>query len=266
MQSTKCTVGTERAVADAIRAARERREPIAPIRGALGDRNIQAAYRVQALNAEAWCRTGHRRPGRKVGLTSTAVQQQLGVDRPDSGVLFDTMAIDNGGTVTASACMQPKVEAEVAFLIGHTLDRDYLRDSPLEEAVACAYPAIEICDSAIARWQIGIVDTIADNASSGFYVLGGPGATLAEFDLLGCKMRMEINGAVASVGVGRACLGSPMRALRWLAETSASLEDPIRAGEVVLSGALGPMATVAPGDRVEAEIEGLGTARVTFGG
>ncbi|MEM7137346.1 MAG: fumarylacetoacetate hydrolase family protein [Myxococcota bacterium] len=265
MPSTNPKHEPVRSVAQAIRLARERREPIAPVRGDLGEHNIEAAYRVQALNAAIWCRDGRRRTGRKVGLTSLAVQRQLGVDQPDSGVLFDTMAVDSGGTISAKSCMQPKVEAEVAFLIGRTLDREYLEHERLEDAVACAYPAIEVCDSAIQDWRIGIVDTIADNASSGFYALGGPAAILDEVDLAGCTMRMEVNGSLASVGEGRACLGSPLHALRWLAETSAGLGDPLRAGEVVLSGALGPMVAVRPGDHVRAGIEQLGVVTVMFG-
>ncbi|MBT8453837.1 MAG: fumarylacetoacetate hydrolase family protein [Deltaproteobacteria bacterium] len=256
---------TERQIAESIRMARESCSPIAPIGGALAPQDLRAAYRIQALNAEAWMRAGRSRTGRKVGLTSNAVQKQLGVDQPDSGVLLDSMAIPDGGRVDPARCMQPKVEAEIAFLLDREIDAELLKRGRIADAIALAYPAIEICDSAIADWRIGIVDTIADNASSGFYVIGESGVPLEAFDPQACTMTMEVNGAVVSTGTGEACLGNPLNALRWLAETTLGQGDPLQAGELVLSGALGPMAPVAPGDMVRAEIEGLGSVSVSFG-
>ena len=188
------------------------------------------------------------------------MQQQLGVDQPDFGVLFDDMEFLDGDEVPMQRLMQPKVEAEVAFVVGRDLCR---RGAELGRSscasLAYALPAIEIVDSAIADWKITLVDTVADNASSGLYVLGHQPVAIGQLSLAELGMQMSVNGEVVSVGSGAACLGHPLRAAYWLARTMAARGQPLRAGEVILSGALGPMVPVAAGDAVEVCLGALGS-------
>ncbi len=239
--------------------------PMAPIRTAFPGATIDDAYAIQAANTAYWSLRGRRRVGAKIGLTAKSVQRQLGVDQPDFGTLFADMAVPDGDVVPAGRLLQPKVEAEVAFVMARSPDIDRLTTAELVGSVAYALPAIEIVDSRISNWDIGIVDTVADNASSGLFVLGTNPRRLEGLDLRLCGMVLEINGDQVSFGAGAACLGHPLHALGWLARTMAANGLPLAAGDVVLSGALGPMVVVAPGDRVEARIEGLDSVRVAFG-
>jgi 2-keto-4-pentenoate hydratase len=241
-------------------------EPIPPIRDELPAGDVEVAYQVQEVNTEHWLAGGRRLVGRKIGLTSAAVQRQLGVDQPDFGMLFADMAVDTGAEVAAGAMLQPRVEAEVAFVLGRGLQMPEPILADLLLAVDYALPAIEIVDSRIAGWDISITDTVADNASSGMFVLGTTPRSVRDpdLDLRLAGMVMERHDEPLVFGAGAACLGNPLNALRWLAATMAAAGRPLGAGDVVLSGALGPMTTVAPGDRFEARISGLGSVRVGF--
>jgi len=238
---------------------------IPPLRDALPGATVEHAYAIQAANTAYWMEAGRTRLGAKIGLTARAVQKQLGVDQPDFGILFADMAVNDGDTVVPGRLLQSKVEAEIAFVLARPIDTRRLSSAELLDAVAYALPAIEIVDSRIADWRIGIVDTIADNASSGLFVLGTSPVALEDLDLRLCGMVLEKNGDPASFGAGAACLGNPLHALGWLARTLADVGAPLDEGDVVLSGALGPMVAVQPGDQVEARIEGLGSVRVGFG-
>jgi 2-keto-4-pentenoate hydratase len=236
---------------------------VPPLRDALDPTDADSAYAVQALNTSYWVAEGRRIVGRKVGLTAKAVQQQLGVDQPDFGVLFADMEIADGGILLASKVLQPKAEAEVAFILAADLPGEVTREivaASIETVVA----AIEIVDSRIADWKITFADTVADNGSSAFYVLGAERKKLAGLDLWTCGMALEVNGQVASLGAGVACLGHPLNAVTWLARTLAARGEPLRAGDVVLSGALGPMVAIKPGNHVRATIGGLGAASFTY--
>ena len=166
--------------------------------------------------------------------------------------------------MSASRLIQPKVEAEIAFVIGRDLDDERLTIADILRAMEFALPAIEIVNSRIADWKIGLLDTIADNASSGLYVLGASPKKLEGLDLRLAGMVMEHSGEPVSVGVGAACLGDPLSAMLWLAKTMARVGRPLKAGDTVLSGALGPMVTVTWGGVYEARIEGLGSVRAAF--
>jgi len=220
---------------------------------------------VQAINTNYWQQAGRRVVGRKVGLTAKVVQAQLGVDQPDFGVLFDDMAIPDGGVLRPSQVLQPKAEAEVALILGSDIDAADATAETMAAAVKAAVAAIEIVDSRIADWKITFADTVADNGSSAFFVLGRDQKPLAGLDLYTCGMALEINGAIASVGAGAACLGHPLEAAAWLARTLSAAGDPLRAGDIVLTGALGPMVALSPGDRIEAKIGGLGSVAFTYG-
>ena len=255
---------TLREAALALRQARARREPIAPISGSFGIAGLDAAYAVAEINTQARLAEGRRIVGKKVGLTSVAVQKQLGVDQPDFGVLFDDMEYLDGDDVPMARLAQPKVEAEVAFVIGRDLSSAAPSWGEFIAAVDCALPAVEIVDSAIADWKISLVDTVADNASSALYLLGHQPVAVGALGDAEFGMQMSINGRVVSVGSGAACLGYPLRAAYWLARTMAARGQPLRAGELVLSGALGPMAPVRAGDQVQVRIGGLGGCACRF--
>ncbi len=177
------TLEASRAVADKLFAAQNSRTPIPPVREMLPADAIDVAYAAQEINTERRLKEGRRLVGRKIGLTSLAVQRQLGVDQPDYGMLFHDMAVPDGWEVSYGRLIQPKVEAEIALVIGRDLDCDKLTIADILRAVEFALPAIEIVDSRIADWKIGILDTIADNASSGLYVLGASPKKLDGLDL-----------------------------------------------------------------------------------
>ncbi len=250
-------------IARDLYVARESRDPIAPIHSRLGDPSLASAYDVQRKVVAQWLRAGDRVVGRKIGLTSVAVQKQLGVDQPDFGTLLASMEVSTGESL-ANVFIQPKVEAEVAFLLSRDLTREIITPSDVLGAIAWAAPAIEIVDSRIRDWQIGILDTVADNASSARYVLGTERRRVEDLDLRLSGMVLEKNGEVSSLGVGAACLGHPLHAALWLARTMVAHGSPLREGDVVLSGALGPMVGVSPGDHVVATIQGLGSVSVSF--
>ncbi|WP_234330474.1 2-keto-4-pentenoate hydratase [Streptomyces acidiscabies] len=236
-----------------------------PVRGLFdGGGTLETAYAVQQLNVRRGLDAGRRIVGRKIGLTSSAVQRQLGVDQPDFGALFADMAVPDGGEVPAGRLLQPKVEAEVALVLGRDLPHRACTVADLLRAVDFALPALEIVDSRIADWDISLVDTVADNASCGLYVLGVTPVPLTAVDLRAVTMTMTRNGRTASEGTGAACLGSPLNAAVWLASALAECGDPLRAGDLVLTGALGPMAPAVPGDVFEAHILDLGSVRVGF--
>ncbi len=236
---------------------------IAPLRDALTPNDGEGAYAVQSINIEYWKQSGRRLIGRKVGLTAKAVQQQLGVDQPDFGALFEDMQLTDGAFMGWDGLLQPKAEAEVALVMAHDLPPGEIDRATFDAAVAHAVAAIEIVDSRIADWKITFADTVADNGSSAKFVLGPDRHPLADLDLESCAMVMEINDAVVSSGVGAACLGHPLNAGLWLANTLAARGEPLRCGDIVLTGALGPMVALQPGDRVRATIGGLGAVGFT---
>lgn len=238
---------------------------LSPISAQFPGASIDHAYAIQAANTDHWMKEGRRIVGAKIGLTAKSVQKQLGVDQPDYGTLFADMAVADGDVVAPGRLIQPKVEAEIAFVLDRPIDVDRLTTAELIDAVGYALPAIEIVDSRIADWKIGIVDTVADNASSGLFVLGTTPVLLGDLDLRLCGMVLEVNGEPVSFGAGAACLGNPLHALGWLARTMAERGRPLDEGDIVLAGALGPMVPVNPGDNVEARMEGLGSVRVRFG-
>lgn len=234
-------------------------QAIPPMRDGLEQHDIEAAYAIQEVNTRFWEASGRRIVGRKVGLTAKSVQQQLGVDQPDFGVLFDDMELPDGGAIPAGKLLQPKAEAEIALILGIDLpDRTVTREE-LEASVESVTAAIEIVDSRIADWKITFADTVADNGSSAMFVLGKDRKALGGLDLWTCGMALEINGIVASLGAGVACLGHPINAATWLANTLAERGEPLRKGDIVLTGALGPMVPLQPGDGVKATIGGLGS-------
>lgn len=266
-KSTAIRRGTlvEQAAARLLKAAATG-SACAPVRDLIGGDNVDHAYAVQKRVTSARVADGAKITGRKIGLTSEAVQQQLGVDQPDFGVLLSDMAYAQGDVVPAGAVMQPRAEAEIAFVLAENLSTGPLDAAQVRGAIAYAVPALEICGSRIRDWDISFGDTVADNASAGAYVLGTARKTLAEFEPMEVTMTMQIDDEEASAGTGADCLGDPIHAVVWLARQSRELGEPLRAGQVVLSGALGPMRPVVAGSTVHASLIGLGSVGFTLGG
>lgn len=252
------------AAAERLLRAQDTGRACAPIRELIGPDNLVGAYAVQRRITAARTAGGARVVGRKVGLTSAAVQQQLGVTQPDLGMLFADMEYSDGDSVPIGRFLQPRVEAEVAFVLAEDLDEDDLGLGRVRRAVDHAVAALEICDSRIAGWDISLADTVADNASAGAYVLSSERRSLSDFEPRAATMTMGVTDQEVSTGAGVDCLGDPLAAVAWLARQARDFGDPLRAGQVVLSGALGPMRPVRAGSVVRADIEGLGTVSVRF--
>jgi 2-keto-4-pentenoate hydratase len=238
---------------------------VPPLRDGLEPTDAAGAYAVQEINTRFWEAQGRRIVGRKAGLTAKAVQVQLGVDQPDFGVLFDDMRVADGGLLDPAKCIQPKAEAEIAFVLAADLPSPQSTPAEVAAAVATVHAAIEIVDSRIADWKITFADTVADNGSSAFFVLADEGLPLAGLDLEGAGMMMTFNGETVSTGIGAAALGNPLNAAAWLASTLAERGEPLRKGDVLLAGALGPMVALKPGDVVRTEIAGIGACSFTYG-
>lgn len=247
-----------------LREAEAKKEVCNPVREIIGIKDLAAAYAVQQINSNFRLESGAKVIGHKIGLTAPIVQKQLGVDQPDFGLLWNDKEIMNGGEIAVSELMQPRAEAEVAFVLGKDLTDEVLTSVDVISAVEYALASIEIVGSRIKNWDIKITDTIADNASASHWVIGHKPVKLQDLDLINCKMQMENKGKLVSEGLGKACLGSPINALLWLAQKMVYMGQPLKAGDLILSGALGPMVPVISGDSFTVSIEGLGTVSASF--
>lgn len=258
------TKNTINRLAKQLQEAYATRTACSPLRDEIGVEDLASAYAIQEINNNLLIENGARVVGRKIGLTSKTVQTQLGVNQPDFGVLLDTMEVLNNDSISMTELMQPKVEAEIAFVLGKDLPAYELTVHELISSIDYALAAIEIVGSRIENWNIKITDTIADNASSSHFVVGHQPVKLANLDLVNCKMQMTKNKEFVSEGIGSSCLGSPINATLWLVNKMAKLGTPLKAGEIIFSGALGPMVNVVAGDRFEASFSGLGSVNVNF--
>ncbi|MFE2374933.1 2-keto-4-pentenoate hydratase [Streptomyces sp. NPDC059398] len=249
--------GVGAAVARLAEAAATR-TPCAPVREFIGRTDLDAAYEVQRRLTEARSAAGARIAGAKIGLTAPAVQQQFGVYQPDFGVLFDDMVYAHTEPLPYGRFLQPRAEGEIAFVLGRDIDRPGAGVADVLRATEFVLPAIEIVDSRIAGWDLSLTDTVADNASSGAVVLGTTPYSLTGLDLARVGMTLRRDGDPVAFGAGHACLGSPVVAVAWLARELAARGRPLRAGDVVMSGALGPMVPVTGGGRFRLELDGIG--------
>ena len=250
--------------ADRIQNAHDTGRPDEPVRNLLKEGDIDAAYEVQEVNTKRRLERGARLVGRKIGLTSKVVQNQLGVDQPDFGMLFDDMAVSDGEEVPVGMVLQPRVEGEISFVMERELAMEKPTPSDVVDAIAYVTPSIEIVGSRIKDWDINIQDTIADNASAALYVVGNQKVSLDSFDGRLCGMVLECQGEPLTVGAGAACLGHPVNAVRWLAKEMVRRGRPLGAGDVVMSGALGPMVPITPGHVYEVRINEVGSCRAAF--
>lgn len=245
-------------LAERLWQAEQTRTPCQPLTKDEPHLSQADAYAIQAINLARHVELGARVVGRKVGLTSEAIQRWLGVDRPDFGCLLDSMEIPDGGVLRLDGLLQPRAEGEIAFVLADDLIGPGVTVADVLSATDFVLPAIEIIDSRIADWQITFADTVADNASSGRFVLGTTPVAIEQLSLDQVGMALRKRGRVISSGAGAACLGNPVHAVAWLANTLAAHEAQLNVGDIVLSGALGPATPLAPGDWLELDIARLG--------
>ncbi|MEW5248405.1 2-oxopent-4-enoate hydratase [Microbulbifer discodermiae] len=250
---------------DELYQAMVQREAVAPLTTRFEDITIGDAYSISQRMLERRLESGERVIGKKIGLTSKAVQTMLKVDQPDFGYLTDKMAFSQGQEMPISEqLIQPKAEGEIAFILKKDLMGPGITNAEVLAATECVMPCFEVIDSRIENWQIKIQDTIADNASCGLFILGDKAVDPRKVDLTTCGMVVEKNGAVISTGAGAAALGSPVNCVAWLANTLGQFGIALKAGEVILSGSLVPLAPVQAGDHMCVSIGGIGSASVRF--
>jgi 2-oxopent-4-enoate/cis-2-oxohex-4-enoate hydratase len=228
------------------------------------DITIENAYHIQQRMLSRRLQAGERVIGKKIGVTSAAVMNMLNVYQPDFGYLLDGMIYNEGQSIDASSLIQPKAEGEIAFILKKDLMGPGVSNAEVLAATECVMPCFEIVDSRIRDWKIKIQDTVADNASCGVFVLGDCAVDPRHIDLATCGMVLEKNGDIIATGAGAAALGSPVSAVAWLANTLGRLGIGLKAGEVILSGALAAMAPAKAGDNFRVSIGGLGSCSVRF--
>ncbi len=252
----------EQAVAQRLWEAAESRIPCSPIRDAVGKDNIPGAYRIQYANARRRIESGVAHVGYKIGMTSAAVREQLGYFEPNFGHLFGNREFLHGDSIPRNTLIKPRGEGEIAFVLGKDLAHKNLRLVDVIKSIDYAVCSIEVLDSRIINWDIGAADSIADNGSGGAHVLGTAPRKITDCDLALCGMVAKRNSQIASLGVGAASMTNPLLAVCWLAEKLAESDRPLRGGDVVLSGSLGPMVPLAPGDVFEVVIAGFGQVSI----
>lgn len=249
---------------DELYDALKGRHVVEPLTSRHPDITIEEAYAIQQrLNARRIA-AGERIIGKKIGVTSRAVMDMLGVYQPDFGLLTDGMVYNEGDAIPAATLIQPKAEGEIAFVLKNDLIGPGISAADVLAATEGVMACFEIVDSRIRDWKIGIADTVADNASCGVFVLGDRLVDPRGLDLTTCGMVLEKNGEIVATGAGAAALGAPANAVAWLANTLGRLGIPLKAGEVVLSGSLAIMVPVKAGDSLRVSIGGIGGCSVRF--
>jgi 2-keto-4-pentenoate hydratase len=251
--------------ADALRSAAAEAEPVGPPREALPGLDLADAYAIQQRGVEARRRGGATVVGRKIGLTSPAVQEQLGVSEPDFGALLSDMEIADGGSLDRGRLIAPRVEVEIAFVLGRGLEGPFVDEAAVVAATDHVRAAIEIVDSRVADWRITLEDTVADNASAAAFVIGSVPLPPDGLDLAGLEAVLYRNGEVVERGHTSQVLGDPRTAVAWLANKLRSFGMRLEAGDIVLSGACTRMVDAVAGDSFRAQVESLGELRVEFG-
>lgn len=239
-----------------LRRAHVCREPLEPLTERFAGLTPDDAYSIQLCTVDAWRAAGRRVVGKKIGLTSRAMQEMFGVDQPDYGHLMDDMVLDQGQPLETSQLLQPRVEPEMAFLLGAPLRGPGLNAAAVLAATAFVFPAFEVIDSRIRDWRIRLCDTIADNASSARLVLGPRAVRPDACDLRTVGMVFERNGIVVATGAGAAVLDHPAHAVAWLGNRLAGYGVALEAGEIVLPGSICAAVPIGPGDHLRAEFGG----------
>ncbi|MEZ4287417.1 MAG: fumarylacetoacetate hydrolase family protein [Polyangiales bacterium] len=250
---------------DELYEALRSRKTLAPLTERWSDISIDDAYHVSLRLVERRKQDGEVIIGKKIGVTSLAVQEMLGVYQPDFGYLTDKMLYPNGGSMPIStALIQPRAEGEIAFKLKSDLNGPGVTNEAVLEATECVMACFEIVDSRVHNWKVKIQDTVADNASCGWFVLGDENHDPRALDFPNLKMRVFKNGSLLSEGLGSAALGSPVNCVTWLANTLGGYGITLNAGDIVLSGSLVPLEPVVAGDEMSLQIDGIGSASVRF--
>jgi 2-oxopent-4-enoate/cis-2-oxohex-4-enoate hydratase len=250
---------------DELYAALRERRTVVPLTERVPGIGLDDGYGISRRILARRTADGERLIGKKIGVTSEVVQKMLDVHQPDFGFLTDAMKFPDGASIPiARRLIQPRAEGEIAFVLERGLAGPGVTEEDVLAATRCVRPCFEIVDSRIRDWRIRIQDTVADNASSGVFVLGEEEVDPRAVDLVGCRITVEKNGAPLSEGVGAAALGSPVYCVAWLANALSRYGIALHAGEVVLSGSLVPLEPVRAGDRMSLHLEGIGRASVEF--
>jgi 2-keto-4-pentenoate hydratase len=250
--------------AELLAEAESTRIGISPLSSVDPELTIKEAYSIQLENIQRKVAEGQTIVGKKIGLTSLAMQRLLGVNEPDYGHLLDGMVVENGGHISIEHVLQPKVEAEIAFILKKELRGPNVTALDVLQATDYIVPALEIVDSRVKDWKITLADTVADNASSGFYVLGGKPTKIEDIELELLGMVLTKNGELVNTGVGAAALGNPANCVAWLANKLAEFDISLKAGEVILSGALSAAEAANKGDTFTARFAHIGQVSVRF--
>jgi 2-keto-4-pentenoate hydratase len=248
----------------ALRTARDQRRPIAPLTESEPALSVGDAYAIAQRNVDARIAAGARVVGHKIGLTSPAVQQQLGVDQPDYGTLLDEMQLDDGAVIDVGRYIAPRVELELAFRLAAPLPGPNVTADDVRRATADVAPAIELVDSRVRDWQIRLADTVADAASSAGFVLGAQSRPLGELDPTDVAAELWRGSELIERGHSSAVLGDPCVSVAWLANALLELGERLEPGQVILSGACTRMVPVAAGDRFRGVLAGLGEVSIAF--
>jgi len=240
------------------------RKTVAPLIERDPSLSIDDAYRISLNFLKRRLGEGERVVGKKIGVTSKAVQDMLGVHQPDFGFLTDWMQVDEEIDVDAKALIAPRAEAEIAFILKDNLNGPGVTAEDVIDATESIAPCFEIVDSRIADWKIGIVDTVADNASCGVFILGDARADPRQHNLPDLKVTVTKNGQPLSEGLGSAVQGHPAQAVAWLANTLGAHGVTLDAGDIILSGSLVPLEPAVKGDIFEMDLQGIGTCSAKF--
>ena len=252
------------AAAQHLMKALDANQGTTPVRDLLPADDYQAAYETQAAFNQLRLERGQRMIGRKAGFTNPTAQAAMGVTFPVAGVLFDVMDIPHNGEIAADKVTAPKIEAEIAFIMGVDLDHENISTADVMRAIDYVVPAIEIANTRIADWNVTGVDAIADNISASQFVIGHKAQTLDQFDVTTARADIHVDGESVAQGAAANVLGSPLNSLKWLANQLVAMNVPIQEGDIILSGSLGPMVPVAKGSQVDVFIEGAGSVSVSF--
>jgi 2-keto-4-pentenoate hydratase len=249
--------------ADLAQAERSR-EPIAPLTAAYPDIDVVDAYEIQLINIRQRVAEGARVLGHKVGLSSLAMQQMMGVDEPDYGHLLDEMQVFEDTPVKAGRYLYPRVEVEVGFILSEDLPGAGCTEDDVLAATEALAPSIELIDTRITDWKIALCDTIADNASSAGFVLGKARVSPRDLDVKAIDAVLTRNGEVVAEGRSDAVLGNPVTAVAWLARKVESFGVRLRKGDIVLPGSCTRAIDARAGDEFVADFAGLGSVRLSF--
>lgn len=253
-----------RQLAEELLEASQLRRAIAPLRSRLASMDLQDAYDIQTFQLHEHLAEGRVLAGRKVGLTSLAMQQQLGVDQPDLGFFFEDMVHGDGARIPAADFISPKVEPEFGFVLGRTLKGPDVTREQAAAAIEAVYPAIEVIDSRIANWDIKLVDTVADNASCGAIAVGVAPLPVTLEDLAGTECTLRIDGQPRGTGTGAAVMGDPIAPLVWLANVLGEQGVALEAGQLILPGSFTAAQPVVAGESATADFGPLGSLTIHF--